>query len=336
MNKYEQIEQETIQTAIENLQKTALIKATWKKGANEKLDGELDIVVGGKPLHFLLEVKGELRNHNLLKILKQANQWKNLMIVANRIWPGVKEELRAKQIAYLEGNGNIFIDKKPIFIWLDHNKPLPQQRDKPNRAFARAGLQVIFLFLTDPNFLNRPYRLIAKAANTALGNINNVINGLLDLGFLIRKNKNELMFADKKGLLNKWIVAYEERLKPTLHVGNYRFLDKATDWKNFDLKTGEPVWGGEPGGDILTHYLRPEILTLYTREPQRNLMQQFRMVPDKLGTIKIYQKFWNDIEVPKPQVAPPLLVYADLINTNDKRCRETAQKIYEQYIEPDL
>jgi hypothetical protein len=338
MKKNEHIEYETIQTAMENLQKTGLLKANWKKGKNDQLDGEMDILINGKPLHFLVEVKQELRNHHLTKVFEQAYKWKNILVIANRILPGVKEELRQKHICYLEGNGNVFIERNPIYIWLDQNKPLPILKEKPNRAFAKTGLQVVFLFLNDPDFINKPYRTIAKAADTALGNVNNVINGLMELGFLVRKNKDEFMLNNKKTLLNKWIAAYEEKLKPTLHIGNFRFtsIDADKNWKGFNLNTDETVWGGEPGGDMLTNHLRPGILTLYTTEPQKNLMARFKIVPDNIGEVKVYKKFWNNLELNKTKAAPPILIYADLINTNEKRCLETAQKIYEQYIEPNL
>jgi hypothetical protein len=338
MKKNEQAGQGIIQTAIENLQKTGLLKANWKKGKNSKLDGEMDILIEGKPLHFFVEVTRELRAYHLNKLFEQANQWKDLLIIASRILPGVKEELRQRHICYLEGNGNVFIERKPIYIWLDQNKPLPIQKERPNRAFAKTGLQVVFLFLNDPDYINKPYRAIAKAADTALGNVNNVMNGLMELGFMVRKNKDEFMLNNKQDLLNKWVVAYEEKLKPTLHVGNFRFTSNTADrhWKAFDLHTGETVWGGEPGGDILTNHLRPEVLTIYTNEPIKNLMAHFKIVPDNLGEIKVYKKFWGNLELNWTKAAPPILVYADLINTNEKRCLETAQKIYEKYIQPNL
>ena len=220
-------------------------------------------------------------------------------------------------------------------------------REQPNRAFTRAGLQVVFLFLTNPGFINQTYRVIAEATNTALGNVNNVVNGLQEQGFLVRVNKNEFVLNNKKALIEKWVTAYEEKLKPGLFVGNFRFMHMNADrnWKDMDFDIDRTVWGGEPGGDIITNHLRPEVLTLYTNETRKELLDHFRIVPDVHGPVKVYEKFWTHVgkaikqknPITKPEkVAPPLLVYADLINTNNKRCIETAQMIYERYIEPDL
>lgn len=346
MKNNEQKERETIQLALENLKANAGIVATWKPGKIKDLDGELDIRAGDKPLKLLLEVKAELRNHNLNKVLDQAANHDNFIVLANRILPGIKKELREKGIAYLEANGNLFIHKKGMFIWLDQNRPLELPREKTNRAFTKAGLQVVFLFLRDPEFINKPYRAIAEAADTALGNVNNVITGLEQLGFLLRKTKDELILNNKKELLDKWIIAYTEKLKPTLHVGNFRFMsmNAGKQWKDFDLNTQETVWGEEPGGDILTNYLRPEMLTLYTTEARNDLMKHFKIVPDELGEIKVYRKFWKHVipikktlpNLKAEKAAPPILVYADLMNTNDKRCIETARIVYERYIETNL
>ncbi len=331
----EQLEQEIVQTAIDNLETTTGFKAHWKPGEIKELDGELDIQIHGHPMHFLLEIKRELRNHTLPKIFDQAVQYKNLMVVANRITPDVKVELRQKHIAYLEGNGNIFIDKKPTFIWINDNKPLNLRQEKTNRAFTKAGLQVVFLFLTEPTFINEPYRTIAEATGTALGNINNVIKGLLAQDFLLKKNGKELMINNKKALLDKWITYYDEKLKPTLHMGNFRFLENK-EWRDLNLNPEETVWGGEPAGDILTNFLRPETFTLYTTLPRNEMMKEFRLIPDQQGEVRVYRKFWKHPVDHTTKTTHPFLVYADLMNMNNKRCRETAQLVYERYIQPEL
>jgi hypothetical protein len=347
MKKNEQIEKEIIHTAIDNLEKNTGLKADWRAGKIKDLDGELHIQWANKTMKFLVEAKKEITNYNLTKLIDKTTDYDNLLIIAHKILPGIKEELRQRHIPYLEGNGNIFIDKPPVYIWLDHNKPLDLPREKPNRAFTRAGLQTVYLFLTEPAYINKTYREIAKNADVALGNISNVINGLLDLGFLVRLNKDELALHNKKTLFEKWATAYEEKLKPTLHVGNFRFIQKNQEpnWRDIGINYNETVWGGEPGGDLLTNHLRPEILTLYTSKTRRELLDGLRIVPDETGDIKVYKKFWTTNppiltkETPRFQgdkAAHPFIIYADLMNTNNKRCIETAKIIYERDIEPNL
>ena len=53
-------------------------------------------------------------------------------------------------------------------------------------------------------------------------------------------------------------------------------------------------------------------------------------MPDPQGNIHVYKKFWKITQLNK-NIVPPLLIYADLINSGDPRNIEVANKIY-----PDL
>lgn len=138
--------------------------------------------------------------------------------------------------------------------------------------------------------------------------------------------------------MQKWIGAYEANLKPGLLIGKFRFVkeDDFLHWQKLQLQNDKTWWGGEPAGDILTNYLKPLELTLYTKENRNELIKKYRMVPDTNGNIKIYKAFWYQQNEKNEKTVHPLLVYADLINTGDQRCLETAQKIYEQYLQDKL
>ena len=94
--------------------------------------------------------------------------------------------------------------------------------------------------------------------------------------------------------------------------------------KNIKLRNGT-VWGSEPAAALLTNYLQPQIFTLYTTETTAALMRQYRLVPNPKGNIEVYKKFWNDDLDSSPNTAPELLVYADLINSQDGRNIDTAK-----------
>ena len=133
------------------------------------------------------------------------------------------------------------------------------------------------------------------------------------------------------------MAAYAERLKPALKIGTFRFLKEEdfTNWKKLPIRNGKTWWGGEPAGDILTNYLRPAELTIYTTETRNDLIKNYKLIPDEKGNVKAYKKFWQQDEV-NDNTVPPLLIYADLINTNDRRCMQTAQKIYDEFLQNKL
>lgn len=101
------------------------------------------------------------------------------------------------------------------------------------------------------------------------------------------------------------------------------------------LDTTKTVWGGEPTGDLLNNYLHPAEFTLYTDESRNELIKNYKLIPDEKGNVIVYQKFWkwdNSIQ----NTAPPLIVYTYLMVISDRRCIETAQKIYDEYLQTEL
>jgi hypothetical protein len=328
---------EIINIALANLKKNTGITGYWVDYDQKGIDGKLELTINHLPIKFNTEIKQELREYQLPKIIEKAKHFNPLIVVANRIFPKIKEELRKNEIAYLETNGNIWLQHEGLLLWIDTQKPLPGIKNKVNRAFGKTGLKVLFHFLLHENDVNLPYRDIANITEVGLGNINYVINGLKQMNFLIRLNKDEYKLINKKELLDKWITAYGERLKPTLQIGTFRFLkdDDFNNWKNLPIHIGKTYWGGEPAGGLLTNYLHPAELTLYTTETRNELIKNYRLIPDEKGNIKVFKKFWRQ-ENENENIVPPLLVYADLINTNDRRCNETAQKIYDEFLQNKL
>ena len=87
----------------------------------------------------------------------------------------------------------------------------------------------------------------------------------------------------------------------------------------------------------MTHYLKPEVTTIYTRRPNNDLILDLKLRQDKTGDIELRERFWDfqNIE-PDPTVVPLLLVYADLMATGDPRNIETAKMIYDEYLQKQL
>lgn len=333
-------EQDIIHTTLENLKKNTGITGKWKDNVRNKkegIDGTIELKINNKKYLLYTEIKTELRNHQLPQIEKFAKLYTPFLVISKRIFPSIKETLRANHISYLEGNGSVFLKNEDVYIWIDNERSLPKTKVKGTNAFTKAGLKIILHFLLDNTIVNLTYRQIAAITDTSIANINYVINGLIAGGFLIRLDKRRLSLINKKKLLEKWIDAYEEKLKPKILVGTFRFLKQEDfmQWKTLHLQTGKDYWGGEPGGNLLTDYLQPETLTLYTMQSRADLIKNLRLIPDENGNVIVYKKFWNLNNV-NWNIAPPALIYADLINTGDRRCMETAQKVYNEYLQTEF
>jgi hypothetical protein len=256
------------------------------------------------------------------------------LVLANDILPKIKSNFKDTGINYIDGAGNAFIKNKNIFVFIEGRKKNEMAKDLKAKPFSKAGLKIIFHLFINEHLLNATIRQIAGATGTSLDSVHKTINGLKQLNYLMALKKDSLTWHNKKDLFEKWITEYENRLKPGLSIGNFRFV-KEQDffaWKKMALSNEITQWGGEPAAELLTGYLKPEILTLYTAETKGDLIRNYRILPDANGYIRVYQKFWK-LETKKEKTTPPLLVYTDLINTGNNRNSETAQKIYERFLQ---
>lgn len=328
------MKEKIVYTALENLKKHTGIEGTYTTNHNKVLDGEVNFVFQNGNEIFVVEVMQEIRNHQLPIIEEKAKGNKNFMLIAETIFPKIKEELHKRGIAYIDIAGNIYLQTATHYLWIEGNKSEHTKIQKPNRVFKVAGLKLIYLFLINERLLNQPQRIIAEESGIALGNINYILNGLKEQEFLIQKGKKELQIINQNELLQKWINGYEEKLKPTLHMGNFNFAkaDDEINWKQLKLKPNQTFWGGEPAADIITQYLQPEEFTIYTDENRNNLIKSYRFIPEQNGKIKVYKKFWQNDVGCNEMLVHPLLTYADLVNTGNNRCIETAKIIYDKYI----
>lgn len=328
------MENKIVHTALENLKLHTGIEGLFHAKSQKGTEGEVVLLFDKGKEAFVVEIKREIRSHQLEHIRQRASGNKNYLLIVETLFPKIREELRKSAIGYLDSAGNIFIHSDAHHLWVEGLKIKTNKEGKTHRAFSVAGLKVIFLFLADDKLLNLPQRSIAEQAGVALGNINYVINGLAEHQFLLKKNKKEYQLIHLKQLMEKWMAGFEEKLKPALHLGNFKFLksEDAEYWKLLALKPGHTFWGGEPAGALLTGYLFPATFDIYTDEPISDLIKKYRLIPDPSGKVAVYKKFWQGEHSFDHTVVHPLLVYADLLHSGDRRCAETAQKIYDELL----
>ena len=254
------------------------------------------------------------------------------VLVTRYVTPPLAEELRGMDIQFLDMVGNVFFNDLPLYMFIRGNKPAEPRRAAPvNRAFRPAGLQVIFALLCNPGMENLPFREIARIAMVALGTVGWVMKDLKEMGHLVDMGQRGRRLTNKAHLLERWISAYPEQLRPKQTAG--RFVVEDSDWwKKINIRAFQSYWGGEIAAAMLTQYLKPQTATIYVSGSPAPLIVQNKMKKHANGPIEVMATFWNFAvtQTRFGDLVPPLLIYADLLASGDPRNIETAQLIYDQ------
>ncbi len=280
------------------------------------------------------EIKETITRETLGYAVEQIRRFDQpALLITRYLTPPMAERLRALNIEFMDAAGNAYINNPPIFIYITGKKKKPAPEGvKPGRAFRPAGLKVVFALLCCPELAKAPYREIVKVAKVAQGTVGWVFYDLKQKNYLIERGAQGKKLINLKKLTDTWVEAYIRELRPGLLMGTYGTADPEW-WKGIDRQKTDVFLGGEPAAAILTDYLKPAAVTLYGPEKINPFLLKHRLKKEPDGKVEIYKKFWNvDYPWEYEGIAPPLLVYADLIATTDDRNIDAARMIYDRFI----
>jgi hypothetical protein len=287
-----------------------------------------------KNIQFVVEAKAAVRTSNQGFILSQLEEMKNnsnrpIILIAEYISKKATHDLKERGINYIDVAGNSFIKYEDLAIFVEGQKNTKKDKTNQSRAFQETGLKIIFHLLNTPEHLQDSYRRIAEQAEVSIGSVSNVMAELEELNYLL-KTKQKRAIKNTDELLERWVVEFNAVLRPRILRKRMRFVnqDQSKNWRDIDIHTenGVLLWGGEPGGAIITENLRPEKFTVFTDLELSEVANKLRLIPSENGEVEILQKFWKN-GANYAQVAPALLVYADLMNSGFGRNIETAKQI---------
>ena len=327
-------EKDILVEAVNSLLRYTNIQAVIEDG---RLRYDAYLIIAGEK--FVVEIKPEITKGNkgiVLMEMKNISRENNLpiLLVTKYIPSEIAKEYVEDGINCLDVAGNCNIRQNNLVLIIEGKRIERMSKVNQPRAFQEAGIKLIFQFLVDPNKTQLPYRDLAELTEISLGSVAMIMQELIDLNFIL-KTKQTKKLKNTNELLNRWITAYHDVLRPRLLKKQMRFImqENYNKWKEIDLTkvTGQVYWGGEPGANLLTGYLHPGTYTIYTDQNWHNF-KEIELVPDDNGKVEVLDMFWN----PKTFAGvPPVLIYADLMSSGSDRNIETANMIYNnelQYI----
>ncbi len=301
----------------------------WEKN---DYDGKLELTYRQISETFQVNHKKHIKRYHIAQLFQQLpDPGKTRLIIGETIDRKAKKAIIAHGANYIDGAVNMYIAADNMLIKIEGNKYELGEQQQGAKLFNRSTFKVIFALLVKEDLINQTYRDIAEYSGSSLGSVNNVINQLKVSNYVIELDNETLKIQNKKNLLERWIDSYEEKFKIDLFIDRCDIRNE--DWKSLKFEYGMTMWGGEPAAEILTQYLIARDLIFYTEENTSELIIKYRIVPNINGKTEIYKKFWNFDLKEFINTVPPLLIYADLIGTDEPRNLETAKIIYERYLQ---
>lgn len=188
----------------------------------------------------------------------------------------------------------------------------------------KTELLVTFFLLQSKENVNRTIRKIAAETGVSVGSVHSVLSKLTEQGYIVESGDRRLL-RKRANLIERWAHGYADGLKNKLLINRFTFLTPQVreQWQDIMLPSGFN-WGGEPAATLLDAYLQPGEWEVYVPDNANALITTGRMIPAPQGEIFVYKRFWSGDEMPL------LVVYADLLATEDDRCREAAERLKPQ------
>jgi len=306
-----------------------------------RIDGVLDL---SQQSSLWVEVKRSLRKSQLPEVLGQiqhlqqlasaSGDRKDFVLMTSYLSKPQRAYLRAGGVYYADLAGNAYLKLNGNLIWIEGKGKTDLPTIQQDAPFTPTAMRLIFAYLLQPELVEQTYRMQAEQSGVAKSTIGDQIRKLVDAGYLASAGSKH-HWVNLSQLAKDWLQAYPKVLKPTLYLLRVKFAKKEhyQRWQEIWEGNLELQWGGEAGGALLTSMLRPGKLTLYSRMPAKEVMKTLRVIPDPEGPLDILQAFW-----PKKlasgshhQHVPPLLIFADLMQSQDLRNLQIARIIHEQY-----
>lgn len=315
-------------------------------------DGKLTINTSNKIVHYVCEIKAGLTNDVIEQVTeyistlgKRLKHQERPLLITRGLSNLVVDRLLNNNIEFIDVDGNIYLNSPEIYV-LVRNQSSKESINKSLEITA-AALQVIYALLSQPTLIAREndFDEISYISGVTPKTTKSTLQKLIELNYLTYR-KGRFKIVDYVKLFERWELGYSEKLRAKLLLGTFTPIGKVgfseirDEIKEYAEKY-EYLIGGELAASFMTEYLRPISATLHLSKNSyhRQIAVKLKLKPDPSGNIAFLQTFGHpeyqrhELGEFRQNLVNPLLIHAELVRTGNSRLKETAQLIYNKYIE---
>ncbi len=311
------------------------------RSAHDGADGELQVVAHPrtKRERFLVRTSRTHLSYALASgFIEQARRHKgNWILFVPYVPSKIGQHLAEHNLSYADTVGNCHIEFASGRGLLGHIEGKKPARDVTTKSAGRVpSHQLVFAVLAKPALLREPIRQIAVAAGIGKTAAADQLLRLERRGLIHRKRG---VIVDQRALLDRWLSAYAEVVRPAWLVGRYRpqARDPEAVERMVEAAWNKRSWvyGGSAAGWRMTEYYRGEGTVLHVDALPDDALRQLRVIPDRAaGPLTILRTPGTiAYEGTAARLAHPLLVYTEMMASTDSRAREAAAEIRERFLD---
>lgn len=320
------------------------LKHTPIQGREPGYDGKLEITTPHGRFELLIEAKRSyLSGSSVNQLLAWLNhlridQKQPIILLARHIPRQAAEALIESKVNFVDDAGNVHLELGARYNWTAIGLPAPEPVSK-RRPASPAQLQLLFQFVTYPESVNWPVRRLEPAAGISKSKAAQARHQMITEGLLTHAGKR-YQIGPTSLLADRLILGYAQVLRPKLILGTFRPAEKTAE--SFLSRLGKEVptgvrysLSGGPAADLLQHFYRGPEITLFLKPSSRAIAQQLRLLPDREGPITILSAFGDLVFWERQEhhmLAPPWLIYTELLNSRDPRAHEAAQELRRKFL----
>ena len=230
-------------------------------------------------------------------------------------------------ISFADEVGNIHLTLGDEYNWTVIGERKPQKPPQSERM-TPAAVRLMFQFAANPESANWTVRDLAAAVGLSKSKV-----AELRLQFA-----REQTYDANGELRDRLVSGYNQILRPKLVLGRFRYQEPSAEQFVARLthdaaaqKIPYSLTGG-PAADAIQHFYRSSEVPVFLNAGNHRAL---RLLPDRTGPVVLLKPFgdlvyWREFE--GKMVAPPWLVYAELLTGRDPRAREAAEGFRQEHL----
>jgi len=272
-----------------------------------------------------------------LNHIRTTRKARGIILLARHVPRRAAAALIASDVNFADDSGNIHLKLGDAYNWTVIGMPAVEPISK-RRPTSPAQLQLLFQFVTYPDSVNWPVRRLEPAAGISKSKAAQARRQMIDEGLLVRAGK-QYQLGPTNLLADRLASGYAQVLRPKLTLGTFRPSEKTAESFLARLCAEVPPvkysLSGGPAANLLQHFYRGPEVSLFLKPSIRAVTQQLRLLPDRDGPVTILNAFGNLVfweERQHHMLAPPWLIYAELLSNNDPRAQEAAQEFRREFL----